>query len=172
MEKKICDKHNKKIIVVCIYSDCVEPLLCNDCFKDHHCTHPSSYLSYEDNINFDLRINDENFNLPLKLNKERKQIFNESTKSCINRYQKMFIELSDQFESLIQDFSNFKDDATEEILSEIKNENLTNDSLKNSIRKLQRIRNVENEIFEQKKIDSSFIDKMNVDFERELKFFK
>ena len=65
----------------------------------------------------------------------------------------MLIELSDEFECIIQDFSNFEDNFMEEILSEISKENFSKDSLKNSISKLQRIGNLENRIIYQKKID-------------------
>ena len=173
MDKKIfCDKHKKEILVACIYSDCLEPLLCNDCFEDHQSTHSKCYLSYKDYLDFEMGINAEKLNLPQKLNKERKEIFKESIKTSINRFQKTFIELSDQFENIIQDFSNFKDDNTEEILNEVRNENLTNDILKDRIRNIQRIRNLEKEIINQKKMDSSFINRMNIDFGREMKLFK
>ena len=72
MDTKKCDKHNKKVLVICIYYDCVEPLLCNDCFKDHETTHIKSYLSYEENIDLEMRIKEENFNLVVILNNERK----------------------------------------------------------------------------------------------------
>ena len=124
MEKKIvCDKHNYEIVVICIYFDCLEPFLCNYCFKDHQGNHATYFLSYEDNLDLEMRINEENLNFQSKLNKERKDIFKESIKISINRNQNIFTQLINEFEILIQDFSNFKDDDTEAILHEIRNEN-------------------------------------------------